>query len=107
MRRHLLTALMAATAAMAASATLGFAATASASTSGPSGDRALPRHVFAPYFETYNTTDGSLADLSAQSGAKFMSLAFLQTAQPGSCTAFWDGDPTKPIAQSTFGADIA
>jgi hypothetical protein len=109
MRRHLeiLTALIAVTAATAATAALGFAATASASTSAPSGDRALPRHVFAPYFETYDTTDGSLADLSAQSGARFVSLAFLQTAQPGSCTAFWDGDPTKPIAQSSFGTDIA
>jgi hypothetical protein len=66
----------------------------------------LPRQVFAPYFETYNTS-GDMATLAQQSGAKFLSLAFLQTAQAGSCTGYWDGDPAKPIASSTFGADIA
>ena len=46
----------------------------------------LPQHVFAPYFETYDTSAGPAA-LSRQSGARFLSLAFLQTAQAGSCTA--------------------
>ncbi len=68
---------------------------------------ALPRDVFAPYFETYDSTDGGIAALSQQSGDKFLSLAFLQTAQPGSCTALWDGDATQPIAPATFGSDIA
>jgi hypothetical protein len=36
-----------------------------------------------------------------------MSLAFLQTAQAGSCTAGWNGDTTEPISHATFGADIA
>ncbi len=67
----------------------------------------LPRQVFAPYLETYDPADGTIATLAQQSGDKFLSLAFLQTAQAGSCTAFWDGDTTQPIAQSTFGADIA
>ena len=31
---------------------------------------------------------------------------FLQTAQPGSCTAYWNGDTTQPIAASSYGADI-
>ena len=66
----------------------------------------LPRHVFAPYFETYDTSTG-LAALSQQSGARYLSLAFLQTAAPGSCTAYWDGDMTQPISQASFGADIA
>jgi len=69
--------------------------------------RGLPRQVFAPYFETYNTTSGDMAALSQQSGAKFLSLAFLQTAQAGSCTADWNGDPTQPIAPASFGSDIA
>jgi Glycosyl hydrolases family 18 len=69
--------------------------------------QALPPHVFAPYFETYDTTDGGLAQLSRESGAKYLSLAFLQAAQPGSCTAYWNGDTTTPIAESSFGADIA
>ena len=69
--------------------------------------RALPPHLFAPYFETYDTTDGGLAQLSHESGAKYLSLAFLQTDQPGSCTAYWNGNTTTPIAKSSFGADIA
>jgi hypothetical protein len=104
MRRSLpiLTALAAVTATVAA---LGFApASASASTWRSGG---LPRHVFAPYFETYDTTDGGLAALSQESGAKYLSLAFLQTAQPGSCTAYWDGNTSEPIAESSFGSDIA
>ncbi|HEY6479047.1 MAG TPA: hypothetical protein VIZ00_03400 [Streptosporangiaceae bacterium] len=69
--------------------------------------RVLPRHVFAPYFETYNTTGGGLAADSRAAGARFMSLAFLQTPAAGSCTADWNGDPTTPISPATFGADIA
>jgi Glycosyl hydrolases family 18 len=67
----------------------------------------LPAHVFAPYFETYNTSSGSLATLSQESGAKYLALAFLQTASHGSCTAYWNGDTSQPIAQSSFGSDIA
>ena len=66
----------------------------------------LPWHVFAPYFETYNTSAG-LAALSQQSGARFLSLAFLQTDQPGSCTAYWDGNTSQPISPASFGSDIA
>jgi hypothetical protein len=80
----------------------------------PFGDqgfaRVLPPHVYAPYFETYDTTDGGLAQLSAESGAKYLSLAFLQTSTPGSCTADWNGDTSTPIsatAAGSFGADIA
>jgi chitinase len=70
----------------------------------------LPPHVYAPYFEAYDTTDGGLAQLSAESGAKYVSLAFLETANAGSCTADWNGDTTTPIsatAAGSFGADIA
>jgi hypothetical protein len=70
----------------------------------------LPPHVYAPYFETYDTADGGLAQLSAESGAKYLSLAFLETTAPGSCTAYWNGDTTTPIsatAAGSFGADIA
>jgi hypothetical protein len=85
-------------------ATVGLAAPASA---GVLPGRALPRHVFAPYFETYNTTGGGLAADARASGDRFMSLAFLQTATAGSCVADWNGDPATPIAKATFGADIA
>jgi len=101
-RTRILTAVATATATAAA---LGFAAmSASAGTLQAGG--ALPPHVFAPYFETYDTSAG-LAALSQASGAKYLSLAFLQTAQAGSCTAYWDGNTSEPIAQSSFGSDIA
>jgi chitinase len=64
----------------------------------------LPAHVFAPYFESW--TGESPADLSAQSGAKNLTMAFLQTASKGSCTAYWNGDTSTPVAASSFGADI-
>ncbi|MGY3677919.1 chitinase [Streptomyces sp. TE33382] len=64
----------------------------------------LPAHVFAPYFESW--TGESPAALSAQSGAKHLTMAFLQTATKGSCTAYWNGDTSLPIASASFGADI-
>jgi chitinase len=65
----------------------------------------LPAHVFSPYFQAY--TADSPAALSKASGAKYLTMAFLQTAQTGSCDILWNGDPTTPVAHSTFGADIA
>jgi len=67
----------------------------------------LPRHVFAPYVETYDTSGGSPAALAQESGARYLSLAFLQTAQAGSCTAYWNGDTSEPISASSFGSDIS
>src|SRR5215475_15711147 len=92
-------------AAAATAVTLGFTA-AGASAGTGHGSRPLPHQVFAPYFEMYNTAAGP-ATLAQQSGSKFLSLAFLQTAQSGSCTAYWDGDPTTPISAGSFGTDIA
>jgi len=91
----------------AAVVSLGFVATGASASTGNGPSRPLPYRVFAPYFETYDTSAGSLATQSAQSGAKFLSLAFLQTATPGSCVADWDGDPTQPISAASFGSDIA
>jgi hypothetical protein len=82
------------------------AATSSAGTGHYPSSRPLPYQVFAPYYEMYDTST-DLAALSQQSGARDLSLAFLQTAASGSCTAYWDGDTTKPIAPSSYGADIA
>ncbi|KUL22738.1 chitinase [Actinoplanes awajinensis subsp. mycoplanecinus] len=62
----------------------------------------IPAHVFAPYFEAYN--GDSLNGLSQQSGNNFLTLAFVQTASAGSCTALWNG--TTAISSATFGADI-
>jgi hypothetical protein len=100
LRRH--TALAVAAAVAAALALAAPAASAAPRWPGP---WALPRHVFAPYYETYDTS-GDLAAQSQASGARFLSLAFLETATPGSCTAYWNGDTSDPIAPSSFGADI-
>jgi Glycosyl hydrolases family 18 len=93
----------------AAAVTLGFAASgASASTSADGGQAPpLPYRVFAPYFETYDLSAGSLAAQSQESGATFLSLAFLETPTAGSCVADWNGDSSQPIGYASFGSDIA
>jgi hypothetical protein len=92
----------AASAAAAANSRASAGANASAGWPGPG----LPQHVYAPYFETYDTSAGPAA-LSQESGARYLSLAFLETAQAGSCTAYWDGDTSEPISQASFGTDIS
>lgn len=64
----------------------------------------LPARVFAPYFESW--TGESPAALAAQSGAKHLTMAFIQTAAAGSCTPYWNGNSSTPIAASSFGSDI-
>ncbi|MFJ2135333.1 glycosyl hydrolase family 18 protein [Streptomyces sp. NPDC087845] len=64
----------------------------------------LPAHVFAPYFEAYN--GDSPAALSEQSGAKYLTMAFVQTEARGSCTPYWNGDSSQPISPSEFGTDF-
>ncbi|SEG74486.1 Chitodextrinase [Actinacidiphila yanglinensis] len=66
---------------------------------------ALPSHVFAPYFEAYN--GDSLSGLAGASGNKYLTMAFIQTPSPGSCTPYWNGDTSLPIASSSFGSDIS
>ena len=106
MRRQT-TLLMALATGASALLTLGVtAAGASASTGHDASSRPLPYQVFAPYYEMYDTST-DLAALSQQSGAGYLSLAFLETAAAGSCTAYWDGDTTEPIAASSYGSDIA
>jgi hypothetical protein len=83
---------------LGAGGVIAFAHSASAATR-------LPAHVFAPYFEAY--AGDSPATLSQQSGAKYLTMAFIQTTTRGSCTVYWDGDTSQPIASSTFGSDIS
>ncbi|WP_067182291.1 glycosyl hydrolase family 18 protein [Microtetraspora niveoalba] len=97
--RTLLRAALALLATAAAALTLSPAQPAAASSAA-----ALPPHVFAPYFEAWTGEDP--ATLSEQSGAKYLTMAFLQAATRGSCTAYWNGDTEMPIAASTFGASI-
>jgi glycosyl hydrolase family 18 (putative chitinase) len=66
-------------------------------------DPVLPAHVFAPY---YSNTADTLAKTSAASGAKYITLAFLQTAKPGSCTVYWNGSAKQPVGP-TYASGIA
>ncbi|HEU5418669.1 MAG TPA: chitinase [Streptosporangiaceae bacterium] len=49
----------------------------------------LPRFIYAPYFETWHTE--SLPSVAQKSGARYLTLAFLQTTKKGSCTLAWNG----------------
>ncbi|OKH99062.1 chitinase [Streptomyces sp. CB02923] len=89
------------TAAVTAVAALGLTATATGSASAATP---LPAHVFAPYFESW--TGESPAAKAAESGAKHLTMAFIQTASKGSCTPLWNGSTSMPISPATFGADI-
>ena len=107
MRRHisLRAALAALTTTIAAAAGLA-AGSPGAAPAGAATGTPLPPHVFAPYVETYDTAS-SPSTLAQESGAKYLSFAFLQTASAGSCTAYWNGDTSTPIAPSSFGSDIS
>ncbi|WP_233478199.1 carbohydrate binding domain-containing protein [Streptomyces mobaraensis] len=89
-----------ATAWAGAGLSLGGAGTATAATAATP----LPPRVFAPYFETYGSD--SPAALAEKSGAKHLTLAFLQTEAKGSCTPYWNGDTGKPVDISVFGSDV-
>lgn len=65
----------------------------------------MPAHVYAPYFEDWNGDNP--ATISQESGVKYLDLAFLQTAASGSCTAYWNGDTTAPVAYSYYGSEIS
>jgi hypothetical protein len=101
------TRLLAAVAALTCAAGMTVAAIASGSASASASaamdtGTPLPAHVFAPYY--LNPTD-TLAATSLASGAKYITLAFLQTAKPGSCTVDWNGDPKQPVG--TYAKGIA
>jgi hypothetical protein len=59
------------------------------------GHGLIPRQVYAPYFETWekNTIPG----IARKSGARYLTLAFLQTPKPGSCTVAWNGNPAQTV----------
>jgi len=90
----------------AATATVTLISISATAHAAPAWSPGLPQHLFAPYYETYDSST-DMATLSQQSGARYLSLAFLETATPGSCTAYWNGDTSTPIAPSSFGTDIA
>jgi hypothetical protein len=66
----------------------------------------LPTHVYAPYYETYLAPNTPTITATAQqSGAKYQTLAFLQTPKKGSCSIDWNGNTAEPL--SYFSSDIA
>jgi hypothetical protein len=65
----------------------------------------LPAHVYAPYFETW-TSDG-ITPTAQASGARYFTLAFLQTLSKTSCTLAWNGDKTQTIPAGRYLSDIA
>jgi Glycosyl hydrolases family 18 len=62
--------------------------------------RALPAHVFAPYFETWTTN--RLIRVAARSGARDFTLAFIQAPRRGSCAPTWNGDPAEPTSAGRY-----
>jgi hypothetical protein len=65
----------------------------------------LPAHVYAPYFETW--TGDSISGIAQQSGARYLTLAFLETTGKSSCTLGWNGSKTQTVAAGTYLQDIA
>jgi hypothetical protein len=88
-------------AAVAAASVSGLVASADAATTPKATP--LPTHVFAPYFETYQSGQSPSA-MAKQAGVKYLTLAFLQTASQGSCTLLWDG--TTAIGGGSYGSEI-
>ena len=67
----------------------------------------LPAHVYAPYYETYLSSTPSITATAQSSGARYFTLAFLQAAAKGSCTATWNGSNSQPVTGGTYVSDIA
>jgi len=66
----------------------------------------LPAHVYAPYYETYLAPNtASISATAQQSGAKYFTLAFLQSTGKNSCALDWNGNSAQPL--SYYSADIA
>jgi hypothetical protein len=89
-----------AAAAAAAMAAGGFALVP-ASASATSG--VTPAQVYAPYFEAY--LPGSVSTVAQQSGAKWVTLAFVQARAkkgPGACTLTWNGLGSQTISRGGY-----
>src|SRR5262252_6987015 len=67
---------------------------------------ALPAHVYAPYYETYLAPNTPSLTATAQaSGAKYFTLAFLQSTGKSSCSLDWNGLASQPL--DYYASDIA
>ncbi|HUJ05452.1 MAG TPA: hypothetical protein VLX31_04995 [Streptosporangiaceae bacterium] len=82
------------------------AAARSAAAPGAAG-RSLPRRIYAPYFEAW--TRESVATVAQQSGARYLTLAFIQAAGKkgaAACTPTWNGNRKQPISAGRYLAQI-
>jgi Glycosyl hydrolases family 18 len=96
---------MAATAAAALLASAPAAASA-APAHNASWLRPLPNRLYAPYYESYLAPDTpSLTATAKASGAKFMTIAFMQSKGTKSCAVEWNSAASQPL--SYYNADIA
>ena len=64
----------------------------------------LPAHVYAPYFETW--TSDAITTIAQQSGARYFTLAFLETLGKTSCTLAWNGSSSQTVAAGRYLTDI-
>ena len=64
----------------------------------------LPAHVYAPYFETW--TSDAITTTAQQSGARYFTLAFLETLGKTSCTLAWNGSSSQTVAAGRYLTDI-
>jgi len=65
----------------------------------------IPDHVFSPYFETW--TSDSLTTTAQQSGARYFTMAFLETLGRDSCVLAWNGDSGRRVGSGAYMSDIA
>jgi hypothetical protein len=97
--------------AMVAAATLALLASAPASASiAPARHSGwlppLPYPLYAPYYESYLAPDTpSITATAEASGAKFMTIAFLQSKGTKSCAVDWNSTASQPLTY--YNADIA
>jgi len=64
----------------------------------------LPAHVYAPYYETW--TSDAITTIAQQSGARYFTLAFLETLGKTSCTLAWNGSSSQTVAAGRYLTDI-
>jgi hypothetical protein len=90
---------------LAAACLTTFAVLAGVLPASPAAAAPLPGHVFAPYFETWSTD--TITGIAQQSGARYFTLAFLETLSKTSCTLAWNGTSTQTVASGRYLSDIA
>jgi hypothetical protein len=60
--------------------------------------------VYAPYFKTWSSD--AITTVAQQSGARYFTLAFLETLGKTSCTLAWNGSSSQTVAAGRYLTDI-